>query len=88
MKRREFIVLLGGASVAWPLAARAQQPMPVVGLLSFKAPGDSPQLEAAIRQGLKDTGFVEGQNVVIESRYAENQNERCRHWRANWLNVR
>jgi putative ABC transport system substrate-binding protein len=77
MRRREFITLLGGAAVAWPLTARAQRPtMPVVGLLSFKASGDSPQLEAAMRQGLKDTGFVEGQNVVIESRYAGNQNER------------
>ena len=77
MRRREVITLVGGAAVAWPLAARAQQAgMPAIGLLSFKAPGDSPQLEAAIRQGLKDAGFVDGQNVAIESRYAENQNER------------
>jgi putative tryptophan/tyrosine transport system substrate-binding protein len=77
VRRREFIALLSGAAAAWPLAARAQQPaLPVIGLLSFKAPGDSPQLEAAIRQGLKDGGFVEGQNVTVESRYAGNQNER------------
>jgi len=76
MRRREVIALFGAAA-AWPMTAHAQQPtLPVVGLVSFKASGDSPQLEAAIRQGLKDTGFVEGQNVAIESRYAENQNER------------
>jgi putative ABC transport system substrate-binding protein len=76
MKRREFITLVGG-TVAWPLAARAQQPaMPVVGLLTSRAPGDTPHLLAAIRQGLKDTGFVEGQNVAIEYRFAGNQYER------------
>jgi putative ABC transport system substrate-binding protein len=77
MKRRAFMTLLGGAAAAWPLTARAQQPaMPVVGFLSSRAPGDAPQLLAAIRQGLKDTGFVEGQNVAIEYRFAENQNDR------------
>jgi len=75
--RRKFIAALGGAAAAWPLAARAQQAgLPVIGLLSFKAPGDSPQFEAAILQGLKDTDFVEG-HVVIEFRFAGNQqNER------------
>src|SRR5271169_1476954 len=77
IRRRQFISALGGVAVAWPLAARAQQPvMPVIGLLSSRGPDDAPQLMAAFRQGLKDTGFVEGQNVVIEYRFAGNQNER------------
>ena len=77
MRRREFISLLGGAVAPWPLAARAQQPtIPVIGLLSPRASGDVPQLIAAVRQGLKDSGYVEGQNVTIEYRFAEHQNER------------
>jgi putative tryptophan/tyrosine transport system substrate-binding protein len=77
MQRREFITLIGGAAAAWPVVARAQQPaMPVIGLLSSRAPGDSPQLLAAFRQGLKEIGFVEGQNVTIEYRFAENRYER------------
>src|SRR5215510_14539292 len=77
MRRREFIKLLSGAGVAWPFAARAQQSaIPVIGFLSTKAPDDTPHLLAAFRQGLKDTGFVEGQSVAIEYRFANNQNER------------
>src|SRR5262245_4352831 len=78
MGRGEFIAFLGGAAAAvWPLAARAQRPAtPVIGFLSTKAPDDTPNLLAAFRQGLKETGFVEGQNAAIEYRFAHNQNER------------
>jgi putative tryptophan/tyrosine transport system substrate-binding protein len=77
MRRREFITALGGAAAAWPFAVRAQQPaLPVIGLLTSRAPGDSPHFMAAFRQGLKNTGFVEGQNVAIEYRFAEDRNER------------
>lgn len=75
--RRKFIVALGGATVAWPLRARAQQPvMPVVGFLSSRSPGESVSVVAAFRQGLKETGSVEGQNVAIEFRWAEGQYDR------------
>jgi putative ABC transport system substrate-binding protein len=75
MRRREFISLLGGAAT-WPLAAHAQQAMPVVGFLSTRAPSDDPHLLAAVRQGLKDAGYIEHQNIAIEYRFAENQNDR------------
>jgi putative tryptophan/tyrosine transport system substrate-binding protein len=80
MKRREFIALIGAAaapSVLWPLAARAQQPaMPVVGLLEPTSPDAFADRLRAFRQGLKDTGYVEGENVAIEYRWAENQSDR------------
>ena len=77
MRRREFILALGGAVTAWPLTARAQQPtMPVIGFLSDASPGPYTPILAAFRQGLKETGFVEAQNVVIEYRWAEGQHDR------------
>jgi len=77
VRRRDFITLVGGVAATWPLMARAQQgTIPVVGFLSSRASDDTPQLTAAVRQGLKDTGFVEGPNVKIEYRFAENHNER------------
>ncbi len=77
LRRRDFVALLGGTAAAWPFAARAQQPtMPVIGLLGSSVPGATADWLHAFRQGLKGTGFVEGENVLIEYRWAENRYER------------
>jgi putative ABC transport system substrate-binding protein len=77
IRRREFITLLGGATATWPLAARAQQPaMPVIGFVSSRTPAQAEYLIAAVRRGLRESGYIEGRNVAIEFRFAEGHNDR------------
>jgi putative tryptophan/tyrosine transport system substrate-binding protein len=74
--RRKFLATLGAAASAWPLAARAQQPMPVIGYFSARSPVTDGPMLSAFRQGLNDTGFVEGRNVAMEFRWAEGRDDR------------
>jgi putative tryptophan/tyrosine transport system substrate-binding protein len=76
MQRREFITLVGGAAASVPFATRAQQSMPVIGFLRSTTAADATEFVTAFRQGLKDTGYVEGQNVAIEFRWAEGRTDR------------
>jgi len=71
LRRREVLALLGGAAAAWPLVARGQQPVPVIGMLAVAAPDANPIRLRAFREGLRTAGYVEGQNVKVEYRWAE-----------------
>ena len=88
MRRREFITVLGGAA-AWPLPVRGQQTaMPVIGFLSSRSPGESAGLLAAFCQGLREAGFVEGQNVIIAFRWAEGRYDRLPALAAELVDLR
>src|SRR5689334_23951016 len=90
MRRREFITLCGGAAIAWPLTARAQQPptMPVIGYLNGASAAQFPQLLAVFHQGLSETGYSEGRNVAFEYRYADGQYDRLPALAADFVSRR
>jgi putative ABC transport system substrate-binding protein len=89
MRRREFITLLGGAAAAWPLAARAQQPaMPVVGILGISAPDTIGDRLRAFRLGLKEAGYIDGENLAIDYRWTENQFDRFPELAADFVRKR
>jgi putative tryptophan/tyrosine transport system substrate-binding protein len=76
MRRRDFIRVIAGAVTTWPIAARAQRRMPVIGYLSGWSPGDAPEYLTYFRRGLAETGYTEGRNVAFEFRFAEGHFER------------
>jgi putative tryptophan/tyrosine transport system substrate-binding protein len=88
MRRREFISLLSGTAVAWPLVTRAQQAMPVIGVLHSQSPDAFREPLRGFRQGLKDAGYVEGENVAIEYRFADNQMDRLPELAAELVRLR
>jgi putative ABC transport system substrate-binding protein len=88
MRRRKFIELLGGVAVTFPLSARSQPSMPVIGFLNGESPTPFAHLVAAFRQGLNETGYIEGRNVVIEFRWAEGENDRLPALAADLVRLR